>query len=135
MKKLHLPYIQRLERLEATLNGLPVQPIETRIHILERNFLASVKRKTKLNATLTGLQSQMRGSLVSLYRSLLDLSMNVEASRQEGGFHLDANPNSLIDGQGNSSLFQALESQLVALSTTVQQQSDLVDRVELLSSE
>jgi hypothetical protein len=77
--------IQRLERLEATLDGLPVQPIETRIHILERNFLASVKRKTKLNATLTGLQSEVRGSLVSLYRSLLDLSTNVEASRQSEG--------------------------------------------------
>jgi hypothetical protein len=43
-----------------------------------------VKRKTKLNATLTGLQSKVRGTLVGLYRSLLDLSSNVEASRQEG---------------------------------------------------
>jgi hypothetical protein len=83
---LYLPYyyFQRLERLEATLGGLPVQPIETRIHILERNFLVSVKRKTKLNATLTGLQSEVRGSLIGLYRSLLDLSTNVEASKQEG---------------------------------------------------
>jgi hypothetical protein len=37
--------IQRLERLEATLDGLPVLPIETRIHILERNFLASALAK------------------------------------------------------------------------------------------
>jgi hypothetical protein len=43
-----------------------------------------VKRKTELNATLTGLRSEVRGSLVGLYRSLLDLSTNVEASRQEG---------------------------------------------------
>jgi hypothetical protein len=38
-------------------------------------------------------------------------------------------------GQGNSSLFQALEDELVALSTTVQQHSELVDGVELLSRE
>jgi hypothetical protein len=42
-----------------------------------------VKRKPKLNVTLTGLQSEVRGSLVGLYRSLLDLSTNVEAIRQE----------------------------------------------------
>jgi hypothetical protein len=87
-----------------------------------------VKRKTKLNATLTGLQSEVRGSLVGLYRSLLDLSTNVEASRKKG-LSSSLEPEQLV-GQGNSSLFQ--ENELVALSTTVQQHSDLVDRVKQL---
>ncbi len=95
-----------------------------------------MKRKTKLNATLTGLQSEVRGSLVGLYRSLLDLTTNVEASRQsrEKGPPSSSESEQLV-GQGNSSLFQALEDELVALSTSVQQHSDLADGVELLSSE
>ena len=60
-----------------------MEPIKNRIHILEKNFLASVKRKTKLNATLTGLQSEVRSSLLNIYSSLLNGTTQQLATHRE----------------------------------------------------
>jgi len=108
-----------------------------------------VKRKTKLNATLTGWQSEVRGSLVRLYSTLLNLSTRVEAiSRSDkqppsevlkpvlkhSGLY-DQELSEQQASHGNSSMLEALENQLVALSTTIERHSDLVNKIQLLSNQ
>jgi hypothetical protein len=71
--------------VEAVIRDLPLEQLKQRVHILERNFFASVKRKAKLNSTLTSLQSEVKGALGSLNITLVNFAERLAASNRSSG--------------------------------------------------
>jgi hypothetical protein len=147
--------LQRLKRIEEALKNHPIEPIKRRIFILERNFFASAKRKTKLNSTLTSLESEVRGQLSSLNTSLINLSEQLEAnqgsnddlspvlrvqlshSETPGGFKVMEKNSTKNDDiptfeqilHTNSALVDTMLDQLLVLSTIVQRQTEQIDAI------